>query len=317
MLPSLDVVIPIFNEEDCLLELFRRLEKLDSILAGQVQTRYILVNDGSKDRSLNILREEASRWSSLVVIHLSRNFGHQLALTAGLDYSTADFVASIDADLQDPPECIAEMFEVIKQGYDVVYAVRNHREGETWFKLYTARVFYWLINKLCQVEIPEDAGDFRLMGRNAVDALKSMRESHRFIRGLIPWSGFRSTTFYYSRDARYAGVTKYPLKKMFRFAFDAIFSFSTTPLKIMRYFGFFVTSCGVLGALWVLYLKLIKNEILPGLSVTLLSVIILGGVQILSLGILGEYIGRIFEESKKRPLYIVQEIIKQDSKPQS
>lgn len=306
---SVDVVIPFYNEEECIPELFNRLQILYSQIESSYNTRFIFVNDGSSDQSLVHLLRLTQTYPQYVIIDLSRNFGHQKALTAGLDYAKADFVACIDADLQDPPELIADMLKVCESGYDVVYGQRKKREGETWFKLITAKWFYALFNRLCEVDIPRDTGDFRVISKKVLKCLQSMRERHRFIRGLVPWCGFKSTALPYHRDPRYSGETKYPFRKMVRFALDAIFSFSWTPLKIMRYLGLGVTVVGLLGGIWVLYLKLFSQTILPGITVILLSVIILGGVQILSLGVLGEYIGRIFEESKGRPLYIIDKVI--------
>jgi len=308
MLPiknSLEVVIPVYNEDDGIDELISRLFKLREKMLNQVEMNFIFVDDGSNDRSAEILLNYAVKMPFIKIINFSRNFGHQMAVTAGLDYAKADFVAILDADLQDPPELIEEMYAKIQEGFDVIYGKRLDRKGETIFKRWTAKIFYNLINRLCDVTIPADAGDFRLVNIRVLKVLKQMRERHRFIRGMIPWFGFKSYPISYNRDERFAGVTKYPLKKMIKFAKDAIFSFSDTPLKIANFVGFTIVGVGIVGSIVELYLRLMTTLTIPGITAVILTVVILGGIQIIMLGIIGEYVGRIFEQSKGRPLYVV------------
>jgi glycosyltransferase involved in cell wall biosynthesis len=244
----------------------------------------------------------------VVILHFARNFGHQIAITAGMDYARGDAVVVIDSDLQDPPEVIPDLVAKWREGYEVVYAVRAEREGETWFKLFTARLFYRIIQALTDVVIPMEAGDFRLLDRNALEALKQMRERHRFVRAMVSWIGFRQIGVPYKRHARTAGETKYPFKKMFRLALDAITGFSIFPLKLAQWFGLGATGLGVLLALVLLILKLGGSLPLVGQGLTASLVLFMGGVQLLGIGILGEYIGRIYDEILNRPLYIVREI---------
>lgn len=303
---SLDIIIPIYNEEACIDELLKRLLKLKKKMI--TDTKFIFVNDGSKDKSLNKLSEYADKYNFIKIINLSRNFGHQIAITAGLDYSNSDYVVIIDADLQDPPEIIEEMYNQAKTGCDVIYGQRFKREGETLFKKMTARFFYLFINKMCDVKIPMDTGDFRLMNKKVADVLRSMREKHRFIRGMVPWIGFKSKSLMYHRDRRFAGETKYPLRKMIRFAKDAIFSFSDKPLKIATYLGTITMFAGLIGAFIELYLRFFTTYYVSGISAVIVVVLIMSGVQIFMIGVTGEYVGRIFEESKKRPLYIIESV---------
>jgi len=305
---TLDIIIPIYNEQECIPELMRRLISLRKKMHSRADLKFIFVNDGSKDKSLKLLLDYANKHSFVKILNFSRNFGHQLAATAGLDYADADYVVLIDADLQDPPEVIDEMYKKAKSGYDIVYGQRIKRKGETLFKKATASLFYKFINKMCDIEIPIDTGDFRLINKRVVMTLRSMREKHRFIRGLIPWSGFKSYPFRYHRDERFAGETKYPLRKMIRLAKDAIFSFSDKPLKVATYFGFGVISLGMLALLFIVYLRLFTAYYVSGLTAVIALVVILSGVQIMIMGVMGEYIGRIFEESKKRPLYIIESV---------
>ncbi len=311
MLPTkdtLDIVIPVYNEEECIDELVRRLLALRERMID-VAMGVIFVNDGSRDATLDKLSVHAAKYPFIKVIDFSRNFGHQIAVTAGLDYADADFVVIIDADLQDPPELIKEMVCRARSGCDVVYGKRKTRKGETWFKKQTARLFYRIISMMCDITIPEDTGDFRLISRRVHEALKSMRERHRFLRGMVPWIGFTSAPFYYDREVRFAGQSKYPLKKMVKFALDAIFSFSNVPIRIATYTGISIVCFGVLGGAMLLYLRLFTAYTVPGITAAILTMILLGGIQIIMLGIIGEYIGRIFEESKNRPLYLIRNII--------
>jgi glycosyltransferase involved in cell wall biosynthesis len=307
--PRYSIVAPAFNEEAVLQELYRRVaEVMES--TGE-PWELVVVNDGSRDRTSEIVRELHAADSRVKLVDFARNFGHQLAVTAGLDYAQGDAVVMIDADLQDPPEVILEMIARWKEGYEIVYAVRSEREGETWFKEFTAKLFYRLIYRITDVDIPMDTGDFRLMDRRAVDVMGQMRERHRFIRGMSVWVGFRQTGVTYKRRARVAGETKYPFRKMFRFALDAITSFSYLPLQLASYLGFGVAALSGLFILAVVLLRLLGSSSPPfyGQATTLVAVLFLGGVQLISIGIIGEYLGRIYDEVKARPLYIVRETV--------
>ena len=306
---KLEIVIPFYNEEACILETFQRLLLVKDILANRYEVSFIFVNDGSKDKTINLLSEIKQSRDDVRVIDLSRNFGHQIALTAGLDFASADYVAVLDGDMQDPPELLPMMLDVAQSGFDVVYGQRNTREGETWFKLLSAKIFYQLLSKLCEVQIPKDTGDFRVMNKKVLESLKSMRERHRFIRGLVPYSGFRQIAFKYDRKERFAGTTKYPLKKMIRFALDAIFSFSTRPLKFIRYLGLVSLIISAYLLFKIAYLKFVDGGVVPGYSSLVVILVFFSSMQILSISILGEYIGRIFEESKQRPLYFINRIL--------
>jgi dolichol-phosphate mannosyltransferase len=255
------------------------------------------------------LRSIAEQTTSVKVISFCRNFGHQIAITAGIDLATGDYVAVIDADLQDPPELIEDMYRLALTGFDVVYGKRRSRAGESAFKRATAAVFYRFLNYMCEIEIPADTGDFRMMSRRVVEAFKQLRERHRFVRGMIPWLGFRAVPLEYDRAERYAGETKFPLRKMLAFAANAILSFSRKPLTIAIRLGFLTVLVGMSGGSYMLYLKLFTNIPVPGLTAILLSVVIFSGVQIFLIGVVGEYIARIFEEVKGRPLYVVAETI--------
>jgi dolichol-phosphate mannosyltransferase len=305
--PTLSVVAPCFNEEGVLHELYRRISQvLDG--AGEIW-ELLLVNDGSRDRTPEIMRELHAQDERVKVVDFARNFGHQIAVTAGMDYARGDAVVLIDADLQDPPELILEMLAKWREGYEVVYAIRAERKGETWFKEFTAKAFYRIIYKITDIDIPMDTGDFRLMDRKVVDALKTMHEKHRFMRGMSVWVGFRQTGVKYVRAERYAGETKYPLKKMLKFAMDGITSFSYFPLQLATYIGFAAALIAVLGILVTIILRLSGSHAFFGQATTLVSVLFLGGVQLICLGILGEYLGRIYDEVKGRPLYIVREAL--------
>ena len=305
--PIISVVAPVFNEEPILHELYHRLrETMDGI--GE-PWELVFVNDGSRDGSYAIMRELHDQDPRVRVVNFSRNFGHQIAITAGADYAQGDAVVIIDADLQDPPSLIADMVAKWRQGYEVVYAVRAKRHGETWFKLFTAHFFYRLIRGITGVNIPVDTGDFRLLDRKAVEALKSMREHHRFMRGMSSWVGYRQTGIEYVRAERFAGETKYPLKKMIRFALDGITSFSYLPLQLATYAGFIIAAISVLGILVTVALRLSGSQAFYGQATTLVMVLFLGGIQLISLGIIGKYLGRIYDEVKKRPLYIVSEAL--------
>jgi len=311
--PVLSVVLPIYNEEQVIPEMYRRMT---SVLEG-IGERYelVLVNDGSRDRSRELLHELHVRDPRVRVINFARNFGHQVAITAGMDYAQGDAVVVIDADLQDPPEVIAEMVDKWREGYEMVYGVRTEREGETWFKLATANLFYRLMNSITTIDIPLDAGDFRLMDRAVIQTLRAMREKRRYMRGLSAWVGFKQTPLPYRREARFAGETKYPFKKMLRFATDGITNFSLLPLQFATYMGFASAFLALVGLIVAVIGRLFWPGALLGQATTLVSVLFIGGVQLISLGILGEYLGRIYEEVKGRPLYIVAEALgyQQDS----
>ncbi len=305
----LSIVVPVYNEEDSIPEAVKRLQTLRDNLAQEIDVEMVFVDDGSTDRSFNQLQVMASNNSSLKIISLSRNFGHQIAITAGIDMAAGDYVAVIDADLQDPPELIADMYRMALTGVDVVYGKRRSRAGETLFKKATAACFYRFLKYMCEIDIPSDTGDFRLMSRKVVEAFKQLRERHRFVRGMVPWLGYKSAPLEYDRAERFAGETKYPLKKMLVFATNAILSFSRKPLTLAIRLGFLTILAGLAGGGYMLYLKLFTNIPVPGLTAILLSIVIFGGVQILLIGVAGEYIARIFDEVKGRPLYLVAETV--------
>ena len=299
------IIAPIFNEKDNLPELQRRItEVMDST---NEPWELILVDDGSTDGSTDIIRELAQKDKTIRPIIFARNFGHQVAITAGWDYARGDAVIIIDADLQDPPELILEMAKKWKEGNEVVYAIRTEREGESWFKLWTASLFYRIIHGITDVKIPLDTGDFRLMDRKVVNVLKKMRERHRFPRGMSAWVGFKQVGVEYKRAARVAGETKYPFRKMFRLAINAVTSFSYFPLQVATFFGFASASFAILAIPIVVYMRVTGSQAFFGQATTLIAVLFLGGVQLISLGVLGEYIGRLYDEAKGRPLYIVRE----------
>jgi polyisoprenyl-phosphate glycosyltransferase len=305
--PTLSVVAPVYNEEAILHELYRRLV---AVLDGAgLDWELVLVNDGSRDRSPEIMRELHAADSRVKVVDFARNFGHQVAITAGADYAQGEAVVIIDADLQDPPETILDLLAKWREGYEVVYAVRTERKGETWFKEFTAKAFYRIIYKITDISIPMDTGDFRLMDRKVVEALRTMREKHRFMRGMSVWVGFKQVGVEYVRAERYAGETKYPLKKMLKFALDGITSFSYFPLQVATYVGFIAAALAILGIILTVILRLTGSHAFYGQATTLVAVLFLGGVQLISLGIIGEYLGRIYDEVKGRPLYIVREAL--------
>ncbi|HXF84902.1 MAG TPA: glycosyltransferase family 2 protein [Anaerolineales bacterium] len=299
------IVAPIYNEYENIPELYRRVKEV--MTSTGEPWELLLVDDGSTDGSTELIRELAKQDEHVRPVIFARNFGHQLAVTAGLDYSRGDAVVIIDADLQDPPELIPQMAEKWKEGYEVVYAVRAEREGESWFKLWTASLFYRIIYRITDVKIPLDAGDFRLMDRKVVSVMNTMRERHRFLRGMSAWVGFKQIGIEYKRAARKAGETKYPFRKMFRLALNAITSFSYFPLQVATFFGFFSAGIAILAIPVVIYLRASGSQAFFGQATTLIAVLFLGGVQLISLGILGEYIGRLYDEAKGRPLYIVRE----------
>jgi glycosyltransferase involved in cell wall biosynthesis len=267
----------------------------------------LLVDDGSTDGSTEAIRTLAQQDKHVRPVIFARNFGHQVALTAGWDYARGEAVVIIDADLQDPPELIPELVAKWREGYEVVYAVRAEREGETWFKRITASAFHRIIYRITDVKIPPDVGDFRLLDRRVIDVLKSMRERHRFLRGMAAWVGFRQTGVEYKRAARTAGVTKYPFRKMLRLALNAVTGFSYFPLQLATYLGFVSAGLSVIAIPVVIITRLVGEQAFFGQASTLIAVLFLGGVQLISLGILGEYIGRLYDEAKGRPLYVARE----------
>jgi glycosyltransferase involved in cell wall biosynthesis len=299
------IVIPVYNEAEVLPALYNRLMR---VMEGLVEPyEIIFVNDGSHDDSILLLRDFQARDERVKFLSLSRNFGHQIAITAGLDYSSGQAAVVMDADLQDPPEVIPRLIEQWRKGYDVVFAVRAKRQGEGLFKRATAAIFYRLFRRLTTTAIPLDAGDFRLMSRRAVEALQSIRERNRFIRGLAGWIGFQQTAVTFVRDVRQAGETKYPLKKMMQFAFNGLMSFSLVPLQLASYLGFLISSIAFVYIVYAIGLKLFTDRVVWGWTSVMVAVLFLGGVQLVSLGIIGAYIGRIYEEVKQRPLYVVDE----------
>ena len=299
------IIAPIYNEKDNLPELHRRVTEV-MVSTGE-PWELILVDDGSSDGSMDIIHELSKKDKHVRPVIFARNFGHQVAVTAGLDFSRGDAVIVIDADLQDPPELILEMAKKWKDGNEVVFAVRAEREGESWFKLWTASLFYRIISRITDVKIPLDTGDFRLMDRKVVDVMNQMRERHRFLRGMSAWVGFKQVGVEYKRAARVAGETKYPFRKMFRLAVNAITGFSYLPLQVATYFGFVSAGIAILAIPVVAYMRITGSQAFFGQASTLIAVLFLGGVQLISLGVLGEYIGRLYDEAKNRPLYIVRE----------
>lgn len=302
----LTVVVPCYNEEAVIHETHRRLTEVLRRLPD-LDYELVYVDDGSRDGTQSILRALAAADPCVRALLLSRNFGHQIAVTAGIEHATGDAVVLIDADLQDPPEVIATMVERWREGYDVAYGVRTDREGESRFKLWTASAFYRLMSRLTDTEIPLDTGDFRLMDRKVVDALVAMPERDRFVRGLVSWTGFRQIGVPYRRAPRFAGTSKYPLAKMVRFAMDGIASFSVKPLTIATYAGFLASALAVLGIVYAVVLRLFTSTYVPGWTALFIAVLFLGGVQLISLGIMGEYVGRIYGEAKRRPLYLIRD----------
>ena len=304
---ELSIVVPCFNEEACLTELHLRLGAAARV-AVRENYELVLVNDGSRDRSWTMMQRLAAEDAHVVAVNLSRNHGHQLALTAGLDLCRGDKILVIDADLQDPPELLSAMMHAMReQEADVVYGVRKSRAGETAFKRATAHGFYRLLSRATEVDIPLDAGDFRLMSRRALDALLAMPEQARFIRGMVAWIGFKQVPFAYDRAERFAGETKYPFRKMMRFAFDALTGFSSAPLKLASHAGLWLSLGSLLLILYIAY-AWFAGQSIQGWTSLMLVVVVLGAIQMFVLALMGEYIGRLYNEAKRRPLYIVQEV---------
>jgi len=303
--PTFTIIAPIYNELENIPELYPRMREVMDRTGEPWEL--ILVDDGSTDGSTALIRKLAENDARVRPVIFARNFGHQIAVTAGVDYARGDAVIIIDADLQDPPEVILQLIEKWREGYEVVYAVREERQGESWFKKTTASLFYRMIYRITDVDIPMDAGDFRLMDRKVVEVMKQMREKHRFLRGMSAWVGFKQVGVSYKRQARFAGETKYPLKKMIKLALNAVTSFSYFPLQLATYLGFIAAGLSVLAIPVIIVLRLTTGTALFGQATTLIIVLFLGGLQLISLGVIGEYIGRIYDEAKGRPLYIVAE----------
>jgi dolichol-phosphate mannosyltransferase len=295
----------VYNEEAVLEESYRRLT---SVLEKTKEVYELLfVNDGSRDRTPQLLNELSQKDSRVKVLHFSRNFGHQTAVSAGMDYAMGQAVVIIDADLQDPPEVILEMIEKWKLGYDVVYGKRLQRKGETWFKKVTAKTFYRFLNHMTSVDIPVDTGDFRLIDRKVCDVMKSLTEKNRYVRGLVSWAGFRQTAVEYIREERFAGETKYPLKKMVKLAVDATLSFSYKPLRLAGFIGMALSCISFLSLLVIFWQALFTDTTVPGWASLIAVILFFNGVSLIHQSVIGEYVGRIYEESKNRPLYIVRE----------
>jgi len=303
---DLSIIIPIYNEEG---NIHKLLDRLEGVI-GKMNLNsyeYIFINDGSRDKSMELIRELSKKNSNIHFINLSRNFGHQIAVTAGLDKSKGDAVVIIDADLQDPPELIPELYQKLKSGFEVVYAKRKSRQGEGFMKKFTAKMFYRLLSYMTSISIPVDTGDFRIVDRKIVDVLKQMPEQQKFLRGQISWIGFNQTFVEYDRDERFAGKTGYTYKKMIRLALDGITSFSNFPLKIVTLAGFIVSGISFFMILYALYSRFISKDYEPGWTSLMLTVLFLGGIQLIGIGIIGEYISRMSANLRNRPLYIIRE----------
>jgi polyisoprenyl-phosphate glycosyltransferase len=301
------IVVPVYNEELVIVESYKRLKEVMDSLNETYEI--IFINDGSKDSSILILKDICSKDKTIKTINFSRNFGHQVAITAGMDYATGDAIVIIDADLQDPPQVILEMIKKWKEGYEVVYGKRIKRIGDSFFKKITARLFYRTLKSMTNVDIPVDTGDFRLIDRKVCNALKSITERNRYVRGLVSWVGFKQIGVEFIREERFAGETKYPFRKMLKFASDAITSFSYKPLKLATFAGLTISLFSFLFLLFVVFEKLFTDLTIPGWSSLIAINLFFNGIILIILGIIGEYIGRIYDESKKRPLYLVSEEI--------
>jgi len=313
MSPEYSFVIPVLNERDSLPELARRLDPTLAALDGDCEV--VLVDDGSTDGSFDLMRSLHESDGRYVVVRLSRNFGHQIAITAGLEHATGNAVIIMDADLQDPPEVVTALAAKWREGYDVVYAVREERTGESRVKLATARWFYRLMGRMSDVDIPADAGDFRLVDRRVVDSVTAMPEHRRYLRGMFAWVGYDQVGVHYVREARHAGVTKFPMRKMLAFAADGIVSFSTVPLRMTMTLGFVISAVSMLAAVGGVVAKLGGFDVVPGWASIVVPMGVLGGVQLTVLGVIGEYIARIHDEVKQRPLYLVRDLLRSETGP--
>ncbi len=299
----LSIVVPVHNEMEVLPQLLSTLKRVMS--ATRYSYEIIIIDDGSSDGTTEALRLASSADSAIKVLFFSRNFGHQAAITAGLDFATGDAVAVIDADLQDPPELLPEMMSLIEKGYDVVSPQRMAREGDGWFKRATAKLFYWIMRRMVDKRIQDEVGDFRLFSRRAVIAMRGLREQHRFMRGMVAWLGLREVILPYKRGARAAGTTKYSPAKMIRFAWTAISSFSALPLRMSIFFGLFVAACGAAFAVYSVFAAVVLHLTVPGWTSLVILNIVFSGATLVAIGLVGEYVARIYEEAKGRPLYVV------------
>lgn len=302
---DLSLIIPCYNEEDNLNYLFVRLESV--LIPLNISYEIVCINDGSKDNTLAKLIEFHQQNPLIKVINLSRNFGKEAAMTAGLDFATGKAIIPIDADLQDPPELITELLAKWREGYDVVYAVRRSREGETWLKKFTAKSFYRIIGKISSITIPANTGDYRLLDRQVVEALKKMPERNRFMKGLFSWVGFKQTAVYFNREPRKGGKTSFNYWKLWNFALDGITSFSSIPLKVWGYFGLFISTLSLIYGSFLVIKTIIVGRDVHGYASTIVVILFLGGIQLITLGVIGEYLARIYEEVKARPVYLVRE----------
>ena len=304
---TISYIFPIYNESGNIGVLYKTISDL---LRGNKKYEYelIFINDGSRDNSLELLKGLQAKDKRITVIDFSRNFGHQIAVTAGLDYARGDAVIIMDADMQDPPKVSFELVKKWEEGFEVVYAQRRTRK-DTWFKKFTADMFYRVLQKLADIDIPRNTGDFRLVDRKVVDAIKRFKEHNRFLRGMVSYVGFKQVAVQFDRDERHAGETGYPLKKMLKFAADGIFSFSTYPLKLIRNLGFFIAGLAFLGILYAIVMKIVFPDVtIAGWTFIVVSVLFIGGIQLVMLGLLGSYIGRIYTEAQNRPLYMISEV---------
>ncbi|SMD67449.1 hypothetical protein BACERE00193_00579 [Bacillus paranthracis] len=306
----ISVVVPMYFEEEVAQECYNRLKSV--MLQNNINYEFVFVNDGSTDRTMEILSEIAANDFRTKIVNFARNFGHQVAVTAGIAAAKGDAIVIIDADLQDPPEVIPELIAKWEEGYEVVYAKRKQRKGETWFKLLTAKYFYKFLNYMSDIDIPKDTGDFRIIDRKIADVFNQMTERNRFIRGMMSWVGFRQTYVEYERDERFAGETKYPLKKMIKFASDGIIAFSTKPLRIVMSLGLLSVLISIIVLLYTITVKVFGHGTQTGWASIMVAITFFSGIQLLGLGIVGQYIARIYDENKNRPIYIVKETINID-----
>lgn len=303
----ISIIVPMYFEEEVAQECYNCLKSV--MLQNNINYEFIFVNDGSTDRTLEILKGISAEDSRAKIVNFARNFGHQIAVTAGIDIAKGNAIIIIDADLQDPPEVIPELIAKWEEGYEVVYAKRKQRNGETWFKLVTAKYFYCFLNYMSDIDIPKDTGDFRLIDRKVADAFKQMTERNRFVRGMVSWVGFHQTYIEYERNERFAGETKYPLKKMIKFASDGIFAFSTKPLRMVMTLGLISVLISIAVLIYSVIVKIIGQGLQTGWASLMVTITFFSGMQLLGLGVVGQYIARIYEESKNRPIYVVKETV--------